>query len=157
MLQRSDNCATVQVFVLYVSEALVFRQLCVCVWVVSVFYLCCCVLESMGMFGVIGYIKSDLLWQFDFHCSQLTSPLPAPVTLRPPDPHLAVPHYPPANHTYLEVVIYCVGFFFIAVMIAIAIIVKIRTSSKKSDFNSQLAVHKLAKSIPLRRQVTESR
>ncbi|XP_068560410.1 fibroblast growth factor receptor 1-A isoform X1 [Cebidichthys violaceus] len=68
----------------------------------------------------------------------------------------AVPHYPPSNHTYLEVVIYCVGFFFIAVMIAIAIIVKIRTSSKKSDFNSQLAVHKLAKSIPLRRQVTVS-
>uniref|UniRef100_A0A8C5H1D3 Fibroblast growth factor receptor n=1 Tax=Gouania willdenowi TaxID=441366 RepID=A0A8C5H1D3_GOUWI len=67
----------------------------------------------------------------------------------------AIPHYPPASHTYLEVVIYCVGFFFIAVMIAIAIIVKIRTSSKKSDFNSQLAVHKLAKSIPLRRQVTE--
>uniref|UniRef100_A0A669BF26 Fibroblast growth factor receptor n=1 Tax=Oreochromis niloticus TaxID=8128 RepID=A0A669BF26_ORENI len=57
---------------------------------------------------------------------------------------------------YLEfVVIYCVGFFFIAIMIAIAIIVKIRTtSSKKSDFNSQLAVHKLAKSIPLRRQVS---
>ncbi|TKS79098.1 Fibroblast growth factor receptor 1-A [Collichthys lucidus] len=66
----------------------------------------------------------------------------------------AVPHYPPANHTYLEVVIYCVGFFFIAVMIAIAIIVKIRTSSKKSDFNGPLAVHKLAKSIPLRRQVS---
>uniref|UniRef100_A0A8C5H1H1 Fibroblast growth factor receptor n=1 Tax=Gouania willdenowi TaxID=441366 RepID=A0A8C5H1H1_GOUWI len=66
----------------------------------------------------------------------------------------AIPHYPPASHTYLEVVIYCVGFFFIAVMIAIAIIVKIRTSSKKSDFNSQLAVHKLAKSIPLRRQVS---
>lgn len=82
--------------------------------------------------------------------------------ITPPPPrlplhHPAVPHYPPANHTYLEVVIYCVGFFFIAVMIAIAIIVKIRTSSKKSDFNSQLAVHKLAKSIPLRRQVTESR
>uniref|UniRef100_A0A8C4IJ85 Fibroblast growth factor receptor n=1 Tax=Dicentrarchus labrax TaxID=13489 RepID=A0A8C4IJ85_DICLA len=68
----------------------------------------------------------------------------------------AVTHYPPANHTYLEVVIYCVGFFFIAVMIAIVIILKIRTSSKKSDFNSQLAVHKLAKSIPLRRQVTET-
>lgn len=62
-----------------------------------------------------------------------------------------------ANHTYLEVVIYCVGFFFIAVMITIAIMVKIRTSSKKSDFNSQVAVHKLAKSIPLHRQVTESR
>uniref|UniRef100_A0A7N6B810 Fibroblast growth factor receptor n=1 Tax=Anabas testudineus TaxID=64144 RepID=A0A7N6B810_ANATE len=68
--------------------------------------------------------------------------------------HDTVPHYPPANHTYLEVVIYCVGFFFIAVMIATAVIVKIRTSSKKSDFNSQLAVHKLAKSIPLRRQVS---
>uniref|UniRef100_A0A665W7I5 Fibroblast growth factor receptor n=1 Tax=Echeneis naucrates TaxID=173247 RepID=A0A665W7I5_ECHNA len=58
------------------------------------------------------------------------------------------------HHTYLEVVIYCVGFFFITVMIAIAIIVKIRASSKKSDFNSQMAVHKLAKSIPLRRQVS---
>eukprot|EP00066_Takifugu_rubripes_P024523 XP_011613789.1 PREDICTED: fibroblast growth factor receptor 1-A-like isoform X1 [Takifugu rubripes] len=68
----------------------------------------------------------------------------------------AVPHYPPANHTYLEVVIYCVGFFLIVVMITVAIIVKIRTSSKKSDFNSQVAVHKLAKSIPLRRQVTVS-
>lgn len=68
-----------------------------------------------------------------------------------------MPHYPAANHTYLEVVIYCVGFFFIAVMITIAIMVKIRTSSKKSDFNSQVAVHKLAKSIPLHRQVTESR
>ncbi|XP_003974642.2 fibroblast growth factor receptor 1-A isoform X3 [Takifugu rubripes] len=66
----------------------------------------------------------------------------------------AVPHYPPANHTYLEVVIYCVGFFLIVVMITVAIIVKIRTSSKKSDFNSQVAVHKLAKSIPLRRQVS---
>ncbi|XP_053726095.1 fibroblast growth factor receptor 1-A isoform X3 [Synchiropus splendidus] len=68
----------------------------------------------------------------------------------------AVPQYPSASHTYLEVVIYCVGFFFIAVMIAIAIIFKIRSSSKKGDFNSQLAVHKLAKSIPLRRQVTVS-
>uniref|UniRef100_A0A3Q3WMN7 Fibroblast growth factor receptor n=1 Tax=Mola mola TaxID=94237 RepID=A0A3Q3WMN7_MOLML len=68
---------------------------------------------------------------------------------------LTVTRYEPtANHTYVEVVIYCVGFFFIAIMIAIAIIVKIRTSSKKSDFNSQLAVHKLAKSIPLRRQVS---
>ncbi|XP_076021233.1 fibroblast growth factor receptor 1-A isoform X1 [Genypterus blacodes] len=66
----------------------------------------------------------------------------------------AVPHYPPANHTYLEVVIYCAGFFIIAFMVATAIIIKMRTSSKKTDFNSQLAVHKLAKSIPLRRQVS---
>uniref|UniRef100_A0AAV2MSH3 Fibroblast growth factor receptor n=1 Tax=Knipowitschia caucasica TaxID=637954 RepID=A0AAV2MSH3_KNICA len=66
----------------------------------------------------------------------------------------AKPSYPPANHTYLEVVIYCVGFFFIVVMVAITVIVKIRTSSKKSDFNSQQTVHKLAKSIPMRRQVS---
>lgn len=84
--------------------------------------------------------------------------LPVPTTAHPASRlPLAVPHYPPANHTYLEVVIYCVGFFFIAVMITIAIMVKIRTSSKKSDFSSQVAVHKLAKSIPLHRQVTESR
>lgn len=69
----------------------------------------------------------------------------------------AVPHHPAANHTYLEVVIYCVGFFLIAVMITIAIMVKIRTSNKKSHFSSQVAVHKLAKSIPLHRQVTGSR
>uniref|UniRef100_A0A8C6Q129 Fibroblast growth factor receptor n=1 Tax=Nothobranchius furzeri TaxID=105023 RepID=A0A8C6Q129_NOTFU len=60
----------------------------------------------------------------------------------------------PCTHNYLEVVIYCVGFFFILVMITTTIIVKMRSTSKKSDFNSQLAVHKLAKSIPLRRQVS---
>uniref|UniRef100_A0A674AA57 Fibroblast growth factor receptor n=1 Tax=Salmo trutta TaxID=8032 RepID=A0A674AA57_SALTR len=66
----------------------------------------------------------------------------------------AVPRSPPPNQTYLEVLIYCVGFFLIAVMVAVAIVIKMRSSSKKSDFNSQLAVHKLAKSIPLRRQVS---
>uniref|UniRef100_A0A8C7V1N2 Fibroblast growth factor receptor n=1 Tax=Oncorhynchus mykiss TaxID=8022 RepID=A0A8C7V1N2_ONCMY len=53
-----------------------------------------------------------------------------------------------------RLLIYCVGFFLIAVMVAVAIILKMRNSSKKSDFSSQLAVHKLAKSIPLRRQVS---
>uniref|UniRef100_A0A4W5LM17 Fibroblast growth factor receptor n=1 Tax=Hucho hucho TaxID=62062 RepID=A0A4W5LM17_9TELE len=67
----------------------------------------------------------------------------------------AVPPSPPPNQTYLEVLIYCAGFFLIAVMVSVAIILKMRSSSKKSDFSSQLAVHKLAKSIPLRRQVTE--
>ncbi|XP_015225535.1 PREDICTED: fibroblast growth factor receptor 1-A-like isoform X3 [Cyprinodon variegatus] len=66
----------------------------------------------------------------------------------------AITPYPPASSTYLEVVIYCVGFFLIAFMITIVIILKIRVTSKKSDFNGQLAVHKLAKSIPLRRQVS---
>ncbi|XP_036383540.1 fibroblast growth factor receptor 1-A isoform X2 [Megalops cyprinoides] len=70
--------------------------------------------------------------------------------------HEAMPPSPVPSQTYLEVLIYCVGFFLICVMVVIAIIFKMRSSSKKSDFNSQLAVHKLAKSIPLRRQVTVS-
>lgn len=69
----------------------------------------------------------------------------------------ALPPTPLPNQTYLEVLIYCVGFFFICVMVVIAVVVKMHNSAKKSDFNSQMAVHKLAKSIPLRRQVTESR
>uniref|UniRef100_A0A8C2GHZ5 Fibroblast growth factor receptor n=1 Tax=Cyprinus carpio TaxID=7962 RepID=A0A8C2GHZ5_CYPCA len=56
--------------------------------------------------------------------------------------------------TYLEVLIYCVGFFLICVMVVTAVLAKMHSSAKKSDFNSQLAVHKLAKSIPLRRQVS---
>ncbi|KAJ8392708.1 hypothetical protein AAFF_G00071920 [Aldrovandia affinis] len=64
-------------------------------------------------------------------------------------PSSAVP-----SQTYLEVLIYCVGFFLISIMVAIAAIFKMRSSSKKNNFNSQLAVHKLAKSIPLRRQVS---
>ncbi|XP_048835998.1 LOW QUALITY PROTEIN: fibroblast growth factor receptor 1-A [Brienomyrus brachyistius] len=66
----------------------------------------------------------------------------------------ATPPSPVPSQTYLEVLIYCVGFFLICVMVVVAIIFKIRSTSKKSDFNSQLAVHKLAKSIPLRRQVS---
>uniref|UniRef100_A0A671SKP7 Fibroblast growth factor receptor n=1 Tax=Sinocyclocheilus anshuiensis TaxID=1608454 RepID=A0A671SKP7_9TELE len=58
------------------------------------------------------------------------------------------------SQSYLEVLIYCIGFFLIVLMVGIATIVKVCSSSKKSDFNSQLAVHKLAKSIPLRRQVS---
>ncbi|XP_053536078.1 fibroblast growth factor receptor 1-A isoform X1 [Ictalurus punctatus] len=68
----------------------------------------------------------------------------------------ALPPTPLPNQTYLEVLIYCVGFFLICVMVVIAVLVKMHSSAKKSDFNSQMAVHKLAKSIPLRRQVTVS-
>ncbi|XP_058245054.1 fibroblast growth factor receptor 1-A isoform X5 [Hemibagrus wyckioides] len=68
----------------------------------------------------------------------------------------ALPPTPLPSQTYLEVLIYCVGFFLICVMIVIAVLVKMHSSAKKSDFNSQMAVHKLAKSIPLRRQVTVS-
>uniref|UniRef100_A0A672QRY6 Fibroblast growth factor receptor n=1 Tax=Sinocyclocheilus grahami TaxID=75366 RepID=A0A672QRY6_SINGR len=72
----------------------------------------------------------------------------APVEESPTTPS-AVP-----SQSYLEVLIYCIGFFLIVLMVGIATIVKVRSSSKKSNFNSQLAVHKLAKSIPLRRQVS---
>ncbi|XP_067269117.1 fibroblast growth factor receptor 1-A isoform X6 [Pseudorasbora parva] len=68
----------------------------------------------------------------------------------------AIPPTQLPNQTYLEVLIYCVGFFLICVMVVIAVLAKMHSSTKKSDFNSQLAVHKLAKSIPLRRQVTVS-
>uniref|UniRef100_K7FGA2 Fibroblast growth factor receptor n=1 Tax=Pelodiscus sinensis TaxID=13735 RepID=K7FGA2_PELSI len=57
---------------------------------------------------------------------------------------------------YLEIIIYCTGAFLISCMVVTVIIYKMKSTTKKSDFNSQLAVHKLAKSIPLRRQVTVS-
>lgn len=58
---------------------------------------------------------------------------------------------------YLEIIIYCTGAFLISCMLGSVIIYKMKSGTKKSDFHSQMAVHKLAKSIPLRRQVTESR
>ncbi|NWW71457.1 FGFR1 factor, partial [Climacteris rufus] len=55
---------------------------------------------------------------------------------------------------YLEIIIYCIGAFLISCMVVTIIIYKLKSTTKKTDFNSQLAVHKLAKSIPLRRQVS---
>ncbi|XP_060038432.1 fibroblast growth factor receptor 1 isoform X5 [Erinaceus europaeus] len=57
---------------------------------------------------------------------------------------------------YLEIIIYCTGAFLISCMVGSVIIYKMKSNTKKSDFHSQMAVHKLAKSIPLRRQVTVS-
>ncbi|XP_072491260.1 fibroblast growth factor receptor 1 isoform X10 [Notamacropus eugenii] len=57
---------------------------------------------------------------------------------------------------YLEIIIYCTGAFLISCMVGSVIIYKMKSGAKKSDFHSQMAVHKLAKSIPLRRQVTVS-
>uniref|UniRef100_A0A7N6AKU2 Fibroblast growth factor receptor n=1 Tax=Anabas testudineus TaxID=64144 RepID=A0A7N6AKU2_ANATE len=58
---------------------------------------------------------------------------------------------PPA---YWEIFIYCLGSFIIIILTATAIICRLCCVPKKSDFNNQLAVQKLAKSIPLKRQVT---
>ncbi|XP_039624500.1 fibroblast growth factor receptor 1-A isoform X7 [Polypterus senegalus] len=75
---------------------------------------------------------------------------------RPEAREVQDPPSPISNQFYFEVLIYCVGAFLISCMVVIAIIFRMKSTSKKSDFNSQLAVHKLAKSIPLRRQVTVS-
>ncbi|XP_043331217.1 fibroblast growth factor receptor 2 isoform X13 [Cervus canadensis] len=55
---------------------------------------------------------------------------------------------------YLEIAIYCIGVFFIACMVVTVILCRMRNTTKKPDFSSQPAVHKLTKRIPLRRQVS---
>ncbi|XP_032869800.1 fibroblast growth factor receptor 1-like isoform X2 [Amblyraja radiata] len=61
-----------------------------------------------------------------------------------------------SSPVYLEIIIYCTGAFLTSCMVVSAIVIRMKSTAKKPDFNSQLAVHKLAKSIPLRRQVTVS-
>ncbi|XP_072413578.1 fibroblast growth factor receptor 2-like isoform X9 [Chiloscyllium punctatum] len=57
---------------------------------------------------------------------------------------------------YLEIAIYCIGVFVIACMVVTVIICRMKSTTKKPDFNAQPTVHKLTKRIPLRRQVTVS-
>lgn len=64
-----------------------------------------------------------------------------------------LPPSPLPSQTYLEIFIYCLGFFIIVILTATAVVCRLCCAPKKSDFNNQLAVQKLAKSIPLRRQV----
>lgn len=63
----------------------------------------------------------------------------------------------PTSPDYVEIAIYCIGVFFIACMVLTVILCRMKNTTKKPDFSSQPAVHKLTKRIPLRRQVTESR
>ncbi|XP_071605671.1 fibroblast growth factor receptor 2 isoform X13 [Heliangelus exortis] len=62
----------------------------------------------------------------------------------------------PASPDYLEIAIYCIGVFFIVCMVLTVILCRMKNTTKKPDFSSQPAVHKLTKRIPLRRQVTVS-
>ncbi|XP_053778135.1 fibroblast growth factor receptor 2 isoform X11 [Desmodus rotundus] len=78
-----------------------------------------------------------------FHSAWLTV-LPAPVREKEI----------PASPDYLEIAIYCIGVFLIACMVVIVIVCRMKTTTKKPDFSSQPAVHKLTKRIPLRRQVS---
>ncbi|XP_063745989.1 fibroblast growth factor receptor 1b isoform X2 [Eleginops maclovinus] len=65
-----------------------------------------------------------------------------------------LPPAPLPSQTYLEIFIYCLGFFIIIILIATAVICRLCWAPKKNNFHKQLAVQKLAKSIPLRRQVS---
>lgn len=70
--------------------------------------------------------------------------------------HLMAAELPPSplpSQTYLEIFIYCLGFFIIVILTATAVVCRLCCAPKKSEFHNQLAVQKLAKSIPLRRQV----
>ncbi|PKK28075.1 fibroblast growth factor receptor 2, transcript variant X6 [Columba livia] len=62
----------------------------------------------------------------------------------------------PTSPDYLEIVIYCIGVFLIACMVLTVVLCRMKNTTKKPDFSSQPAVHKLTKRIPLRRQVTVS-
>ncbi|KAM6183124.1 fibroblast growth factor receptor 2 isoform 3-T3 [Erethizon dorsatum] len=78
-----------------------------------------------------------------FHSAWLTV-LPAPVREKEITP----------SPDYLEIAIYCIGVFLIACMVVTVILCRMKTTTKKPDFSSQPAVHKLTKRIPLRRQVS---
>ncbi|XP_061590073.1 fibroblast growth factor receptor 1b isoform X1 [Cololabis saira] len=66
-----------------------------------------------------------------------------------------LPPSPLPSQTYMEIIIYCLGFFIIIIILTItAVICRFCCVPKKSDFSSQIAVQKLAKSIPMRRQVS---
>ncbi|XP_060926707.1 fibroblast growth factor receptor 1b [Limanda limanda] len=65
-----------------------------------------------------------------------------------------LPPSPLPSQTYLEIFIYCLGFFIVIILTVTAVVCRLCCSPKKSDFTGQLAVQKLAKSIPLRRQVS---
>ncbi|XP_013770759.1 fibroblast growth factor receptor 1-A-like isoform X2 [Pundamilia nyererei] len=64
------------------------------------------------------------------------------------------PPSPLTSQAYLEIFIYCLGFFIIVVLTATAVICRFCCVPKKSDFSNQLVVQKLAKSMPLKRQVS---
>ncbi|XP_023367423.1 fibroblast growth factor receptor 2 isoform X9 [Otolemur garnettii] len=78
-----------------------------------------------------------------FHSAWLTV-LPAPVREKEIT----------ASPDYLEIAIYCIGVFLITCMVVTVVLCRMKTTTKKPDFSSQPAVHKLTKRIPLRRQVS---
>ncbi|XP_034752927.1 fibroblast growth factor receptor 1-A-like [Etheostoma cragini] len=66
-----------------------------------------------------------------------------------------LPPAPLPSQTYLEIFIYCLGFFIVIILTATAAVCRLCCAPKKTDFSGQLAVQKLAKSLPLRRQLED--
>lgn len=64
-----------------------------------------------------------------------------------------LPASPLPPQTYLEIFVYCLGFFIIIILMATAVICRLCCAPKKSEFSNQLVVQKLIKNISLRRQV----
>ncbi|XP_054613518.1 fibroblast growth factor receptor 1-A-like [Dunckerocampus dactyliophorus] len=64
------------------------------------------------------------------------------------------PPTPPTSHNYLQMFIYCLGFFIALTLTFTAVVYKLCSAPRKSAVSSQLAVHKLAKSMALKRQVS---
>ncbi|XP_040847692.1 fibroblast growth factor receptor 2 isoform X7 [Ochotona curzoniae] len=54
-----------------------------------------------------------------------------------------------ASPDYLEIAIYCIGVFLIVCMVVTVIVCRMKTTTKKPDFSSQPAVHKLTLGKPL--------
>uniref|UniRef100_A0A2K5MTZ2 Fibroblast growth factor receptor n=4 Tax=Cercopithecidae TaxID=9527 RepID=A0A2K5MTZ2_CERAT len=54
-----------------------------------------------------------------------------------------------ASPDYLEIAIYCIGVFLIACMVVTVILCRMKNTTKKPDFSSQPAVHKLTLGKPL--------
>uniref|UniRef100_A0AAY4E0J7 Fibroblast growth factor receptor n=1 Tax=Denticeps clupeoides TaxID=299321 RepID=A0AAY4E0J7_9TELE len=106
---------------------------------IEVLYLSNVTLEDAGEYTCLAGNSIGI----SFHSAWLTV-LPAPSDD-------LLPTYPP---DYVEIAIYCIGVFLIACMVVIVVVCRMRTTTKKSDFGGQPAVHKLTKQIPLRRQVS---
>ncbi|XP_061732185.1 fibroblast growth factor receptor 1b [Nerophis ophidion] len=64
------------------------------------------------------------------------------------------PPAPPSSSNYLLTFLSCLGFFIFLTLVFTAVICKFCSVPRKSAVSSQLAVHKLAKSVALKRQVS---
>ncbi|XP_047425371.1 fibroblast growth factor receptor 1-A-like isoform X2 [Mugil cephalus] len=67
--------------------------------------------------------------------------------------HEAPPSLLPSQ-TYLEIFVYCLGLFIIIVLVALVASCRFCCVPQKNHFTREMSVHKLAKGLPLRKQVS---